>query len=65
MDDACPVISLEALDRIRSEAVSPLDALRLGNDGVEEIDTLINVGGLSPLQAADRYLADHHSGLLP
>ncbi|MDX3077835.1 glycine betaine ABC transporter substrate-binding protein [Streptomyces sp. MI02-7b] len=65
VDDACPVIGLEALDRIRPEAVSRLDALRLGNDGVEEIDTLINVGGLSPLQAADRYLADHHSGLLP
>ncbi|MFF2384538.1 glycine betaine ABC transporter substrate-binding protein [Streptomyces sp. NPDC058108] len=65
VDDAYPVITLEALDRIRPEAVSPLDALRPGNDGVEEIDTLINVGGLSSQQAADRYLADHHSGLLP
>lgn len=52
-------------DRIRPEAVSSLDALRLGNDGVEEIDPLTNVSGLSPQRAADRYLAAHRSGVLP
>lgn len=60
VDDACPVIDLEALERIRPEAVSRLDALRPGNDGVEEIGALIDVTGLGPLRAADRYLADHH-----
>ncbi|MFQ6147091.1 glycine betaine ABC transporter substrate-binding protein [Streptomyces seoulensis] len=57
VDDASPVIRLDALDRIRPEAVAQLDNLRLGNEGVEEIDALINVDGLTPLQAADRYLA--------
>ncbi|MFG2302454.1 glycine betaine ABC transporter substrate-binding protein [Actinacidiphila glaucinigra] len=65
VDEACPVISLEALERIRPEAISQLDALRMGNNGVEEIDALINVSGLSPLQAADRYLAYHHPPVSP
>ncbi|MFJ4845797.1 glycine betaine ABC transporter substrate-binding protein [Streptomyces sp. NPDC088733] len=59
VDDACPVIRNDALERVGPEAVARLDALALGNDGVEEIDALINVDGLSPLQAADRYLAAH------
>ncbi|MEU6347604.1 glycine betaine ABC transporter substrate-binding protein [Streptomyces sp. NPDC046977] len=64
VDDASPVISLQALDRVQPEAVARLDALFLGNEGVEEIDALINVGGLSPLQAADRYLTEHDVRLL-
>ncbi|MFE9883192.1 glycine betaine ABC transporter substrate-binding protein [Streptomyces sp. NPDC005784] len=57
VDAACPVIRLDALERIRPEAVTRMNALRLGNEGVEELDALINVEGLTPLQAADRYLA--------
>ncbi|MFF3749100.1 glycine betaine ABC transporter substrate-binding protein [Streptomyces sp. NPDC002018] len=60
VDHASPVIRLEALGRIHPEAVARLDTLNMGNEGVEEIDASINVGGLSPLQAADRYLTDHH-----
>ncbi|MGC0379707.1 glycine betaine ABC transporter substrate-binding protein [Streptomyces sp. SAI-229] len=59
VDDASPVISWEALDRIHPDAVARLDGLALGNDGVEEIDALINVDGLTPLQAADRFLTAH------
>ncbi|GAA2450797.1 hypothetical protein GCM10010421_49070 [Streptomyces glaucus] len=64
VDDAGPVVGPEALDRIRPEAVARLDRPYLGNEGVEEIDALINVDGLTPLQAADRYLAGHGSGPL-
>ncbi|KOG74352.1 glycine/betaine ABC transporter substrate-binding protein [Streptomyces antibioticus] len=59
VDDASPVIRLDALDRLHPGAVARLDSLDLGNDGVEEIDALINVDGLTPLRAADRYLAKH------
>ncbi|MEW2326065.1 glycine betaine ABC transporter substrate-binding protein [Streptomyces griseoincarnatus] len=59
VDDASPVVRLDALDRVHPGAVARLDSLDLGNDGVEEIDALINVDGLTPLQAADRYLAEH------
>ncbi|MFC9286017.1 glycine betaine ABC transporter substrate-binding protein [Streptomyces sp. NPDC057052] len=64
MDDASPVVRRDALDRIHPDALARLDSLRLGNEGVEEVDVLINVDGLTPLQAADRYLADHGLGLL-
>ncbi|GGT09765.1 MULTISPECIES: glycine betaine ABC transporter substrate-binding protein [Streptomyces] len=57
VDAAAPVVTHEALDRIDPAAVAELDALRLGNEGVEEIDSLINVDGLPPLRAADRFLA--------
>ncbi|MEU3184110.1 glycine betaine ABC transporter substrate-binding protein [Streptomyces sp. NPDC006923] len=60
VDNASPVIRLEALERIHPEAVARLDTLHMGNEGVEEIDMSISAGGLSPLQAADHYLTDHH-----
>ncbi|MEU3859644.1 glycine betaine ABC transporter substrate-binding protein [Streptomyces sp. NPDC028722] len=63
VDSAGTVVNLAALDRIHPRAVAELDRLCLGNDGVEEIDALINVDGLTPLQAADRYLADFDFGL--
>ncbi|MFI6661143.1 glycine betaine ABC transporter substrate-binding protein [Streptomyces sp. NPDC050523] len=63
VDNASPIVSLAALDRIHPHAVAGLDRLRLGNEGVEEIDALINVDGLTPLQAADRYLANSGLGL--
>lgn len=63
VDAASTVIRLDALARVEPRAVAALDALRLGNEGVEEIDELINVDGLTPLAAADRFLRDH-AGLL-
>ncbi|MFI9387092.1 glycine betaine ABC transporter substrate-binding protein [Kutzneria sp. NPDC052558] len=57
IDAATPVIRLDALDRIGPEALAEIDAVDLGNDGVEELDVWINADGLTPLQAADRYLA--------
>src|SRR5882757_1452612 len=54
VDAACPVVTEEAFARIGSAAMTELDAVRLGNDGVEELDTLITVEGLTPLHAADR-----------
>ncbi|MHA6765548.1 glycine betaine ABC transporter substrate-binding protein [Streptacidiphilus sp. PAMC 29251] len=59
VDGASPVVRKAALERIHPETVSRLDRLHLGNDVVEELDTLINADGLTPLQAADRYLAVH------
>ncbi|GGY12058.1 glycine betaine ABC transporter substrate-binding protein [Streptomyces anandii] len=56
VDDASPVIRRDALDLVHPEAVTRLETLRLGNEGVEQIDALINVDGLTPLQAADRFL---------
>ncbi|GAA2275822.1 glycine betaine ABC transporter substrate-binding protein [Kitasatospora cystarginea] len=64
VDAAGPVIRREALDRVHPEALARLDALHLGNDGVEELDTMINADGVTPLQAADRYLASRPD-LLP
>ncbi|MET9297073.1 glycine betaine ABC transporter substrate-binding protein [Streptomyces sp. NPDC003077] len=57
VDGASPVITREALGRIDPAAVAELNALHLGNEGVEEIDSLINVDGLPALEAADRFLA--------
>ncbi|MFI2207507.1 glycine betaine ABC transporter substrate-binding protein [Streptomyces sp. NPDC020192] len=57
VDTAAPVIRRTSLDRIHPGALARLDALHLGNDGVEELDAWINAHGLTPLQAADRYLA--------
>ncbi|MFI5649024.1 glycine betaine ABC transporter substrate-binding protein [Kitasatospora sp. NPDC051705] len=57
VDAASPVVRNEAIERIRPEALARLAALEPGNAGVEELDVLINVAGLTPLQAADRYLA--------
>ncbi|MDH6125425.1 hypothetical protein [Kitasatospora sp. GP82] len=34
----------------------PVGCLRLGIDVIEELDTLINVGGPTPFQAADCFL---------
>lgn len=65
VDAASPVIRRAALERIHPAALARLDALHLGNDGVEELDTLINADGLTPLQAADRYLTAHPELLLP
>jgi glycine betaine/proline transport system substrate-binding protein len=59
VDAAAPVIRRASLGLIHPEALARLDALQLGNDGVEELDAWINADGLSPLQAADRYLAAH------
>lgn len=59
VDAASPVVHRDAIDRIHPDVLTRLGALYLGNDGVEEIDTLINVEGLTPLQAADRYLKSH------
>ncbi|MER6463810.1 glycine betaine ABC transporter substrate-binding protein [Streptomyces sp. NPDC001288] len=55
-DLASPVITRTALPALAPAALERLRSLRLGNDGVEAIDALINVGGLTPLDAADRYL---------
>ncbi|MGR6973634.1 glycine betaine ABC transporter substrate-binding protein [Streptomyces cynarae] len=63
VDNASPVIRLDALNLMNPDAVARLDSLHLGNDGVEEIDALINVDGFTPLQAADRYLAKHGHAL--
>ncbi|MEV7597867.1 glycine betaine ABC transporter substrate-binding protein [Kitasatospora sp. NPDC089797] len=60
VDAARPVVHRASLDRIHPAALARLDTLDLGNDGVEELDTWINADGLTPLQAADRYLATHH-----
>jgi glycine betaine/proline transport system substrate-binding protein len=57
VDAASPVVHEAALDRIHPDALARLDRLRLGNDGVEELDAWINADGLTPLQAADRFLA--------
>ncbi|MGF1427000.1 glycine betaine ABC transporter substrate-binding protein [Kitasatospora sp. LaBMicrA B282] len=59
VDAAAPVIHRPSLARIHPQALARLDALRLGNDGVEELDGWINADGLTPLAAADRYLAAH------
>ncbi|MFI2761780.1 glycine betaine ABC transporter substrate-binding protein [Streptomyces echinatus] len=56
VDQASPVLTHRALDRIAPEALERLRRLHLGNAGVEAIDKLINVDGLAPLDAADRYL---------
>jgi glycine betaine/proline transport system substrate-binding protein len=64
VDAACPVVHQDALDRVHPDALARLDALYLGNAGVEELDSLINASRLTPLEAADRYLAAH-PGLLP
>ncbi|WP_269857014.1 glycine betaine ABC transporter substrate-binding protein [Streptomyces sp. RPT161] len=64
VDAASPVIRRESLDRIHPDTLTRLKALHLGNDGIEELDTLINADGLTPLQAADRYLTAHPA-LLP
>jgi glycine betaine/proline transport system substrate-binding protein len=63
VDDASAVVRLDALDLLSADAIARLNGLHLGNDGVEEIDALINVDGLTPLQAADRYLAKHGHAL--
>ncbi|MFD5467978.1 glycine betaine ABC transporter substrate-binding protein [Kitasatospora sp. NPDC127059] len=57
VDAASPVVRRDALERIHPEALAGLAAFEPGNDGVEDLDVLINVDGLTPLQAADRYLA--------
>ncbi|MFJ9953228.1 glycine betaine ABC transporter substrate-binding protein [Kitasatospora sp. NPDC091207] len=57
VDAARPVVRLDALERIHPGALTRMNALRLGNEGIEELDTLINADGLTPLQAADHYLA--------
>lgn len=57
VDAASPVLRRETLDRVHPEALTLLDTLHLGNDDIEELDALINAEGLTPLQAADRYLA--------
>ncbi|MEU8516933.1 glycine betaine ABC transporter substrate-binding protein [Kitasatospora sp. NPDC048722] len=64
VDAASPVVRRAALDLIHPDALARLEALHLGNDGVEELDVLINADGLTPLAAADRYLAAR-PGLLP
>ncbi|WP_097977608.1 glycine betaine ABC transporter substrate-binding protein [Streptomyces sp. gb14] len=57
-DAASPVVDRRVLGRISPTARKRLRGLRLGNDGVEAIDTLINVHGLTPQDAADRWLRD-------
>ncbi|WP_236654547.1 glycine betaine ABC transporter substrate-binding protein [Streptacidiphilus anmyonensis] len=59
VDAASPVVHRAALPRIRPAALARLDGLRLGNEAIEELDTWINADGLTPLDAADRYLAAH------
>ncbi|GAA1951617.1 glycine betaine ABC transporter substrate-binding protein [Kitasatospora viridis] len=59
VDAASPVVHRTALERLHPAALARLDALHLGNDGVEELDAWINADGLTPLAAADRYLAAH------
>lgn len=56
VDSASPVVTNRAMDVIAPEALERLHKLHLGNEGVEAIDKLINVDGLAPLDAADRYL---------
>ncbi len=55
-DAARPVVTRTALTTIAPATLERLRTLRLGNDGIEAIDELINVDGLTPLDAADRYL---------
>ncbi|MFH9353833.1 glycine betaine ABC transporter substrate-binding protein [Kitasatospora sp. NPDC017646] len=57
VDAAGPVVRRDVIERIHPEALARLAALKPGNEGVEDLDVLINVDGLTPLQAADRYLA--------
>ncbi|WP_042364834.1 glycine betaine ABC transporter substrate-binding protein [Streptacidiphilus neutrinimicus] len=59
VDAASPVVHRAALSRVRTDALVRLDGLRLGNEAIEELDTWINADGLTPLAAADRYLAAH------
>ncbi|MGW3040230.1 glycine betaine ABC transporter substrate-binding protein [Kitasatospora sp. NPDC001159] len=59
VDAASPVIRRASIDLVHPDALARLDALHLGNDGVEELDAWINDDGLTPLQAADRYLTAH------
>ncbi|MFI9105463.1 glycine betaine ABC transporter substrate-binding protein [Streptomyces fildesensis] len=56
VDAASPIITDRAMAVIAPEALERLQGLHLGNEGVESIDKLINVDGLTPLDAADRYL---------
>ena len=48
----------------RPDALARIEEFRPGNEGVEELDAWISADGLTPLQAADRYLAAHPE-LLP
>ncbi|RPK69063.1 Substrate binding domain of ABC-type glycine betaine transport system [Streptomyces sp. ADI96-02] len=57
-DSASPIVTRAALATMAPAARERLRAVGLGNDGVEAIDTLINVEGLTPLEAADHYLRD-------
>lgn len=59
VDAASCLIRHAAFDNLEPAAAAALESLRLGNEGVEELDTLVNVDALSPWEAADRYLADH------
>ncbi|MFD8229284.1 glycine betaine ABC transporter substrate-binding protein [Streptomyces massasporeus] len=58
IDQASPVVTNAAMEKIAPAALARMRSLSLGNDGVETIDKLINVDGLTPLDAADRYLWD-------
>ncbi|MFE6894437.1 glycine betaine ABC transporter substrate-binding protein [Streptomyces sp. NPDC057694] len=61
---ASSVISAEGLEHVHPDAVTCLENLYLGAEGIEEIDALVATRGFSPLQAADRYLSNR-PGLLP
>ncbi|MFJ1709901.1 glycine betaine ABC transporter substrate-binding protein, partial [Kitasatospora sp. NPDC088346] len=56
VDAASTVIRLDAAERIVPAAMTALKRLSLGNDGVELLDEMIAVAGLSPLEAAQRHL---------
>lgn len=56
VDAASPIITDRAMGITAPEALERLRNLHLGNEGVEAIDKLINVDGLTPLDAADRHL---------
>lgn len=61
VDAACPVICSAALRRIQPAALDYLASLDFGISGVEELDALINVDGLTPRAAADHYLTTNRS----
>lgn len=55
-DAAGVIVTHQALERISAPTLSRLESTHLGNNGVEEVDRLISVEGLTPQEAADRYL---------
>lgn len=56
-DDASVLVSAEAEERLGDATMDRLRELRLGNDAVERLDRDVNLGGLTPAQAAEAHFA--------